>query len=52
MTYDYYRGQAMPMCESKLNQLLSENPNLINFLNRYSQHPMISLYSQIPLGEN
>ena len=52
MTYDYYHRQAKQMSEIKLNQLFSKYPSLKKGLNIYSHYPMMSLYSQSPLGEN
>ena len=39
MTYDYYLKQTLPMCESKLNQILAKNPRLIYRINSCSSNP-------------
>ena len=46
MAYDHKK--TMSMCEIKLNQILSRNPNLINCSNRNTFHPMIRKYSHYP----
>ena len=48
MTYKYYLEQPMPMCERRLNMVLTKNPTLINSLNRYHNHPLIRKNSHIP----
>ena len=40
MTYEYYFKQPMPMCESRLNQILAKNPRLMYRLNWYSNNPL------------
>ena len=49
MTYEHYCKQKIPICENKLNQLLSKNPNLINRFIRGSFYPMITIYPDNPL---
>ena len=51
MTYNYYIKQPMPMCETKLNQLLHKKPELINCLNRFITYPFIKEYAHIPYSE-
>ena len=45
MAYDYYLKQQKSLCEIKLNQILAENPQPINFPNRYSNHPLVRKYT-------
>ena len=48
MTYKYYIKQSKPVCEINLNQLLHENPELINCPNRFVTYAFITEYAHIP----
>ena len=50
MSYDYYMKQPKPMVESKLNQILAKNSQLINVLDRRVNHPLIKKYFHIPIN--
>ena len=52
MTYDYFLKQPMPLCEVKLNQILSKNPQLINSLNRFIIYRINQEYADVSAGEN
>ena len=38
----------MPMIERKFNMIIAKNPQLINFLIRGNDHPLIRKYIDIP----
>ena len=44
MNYEYYIKQPMQMIEQRLNLIFAKNPQLINLLNRGSDHPLIKKY--------
>ena len=48
MTYDYYFKQPMAMCEIKLNQLLHQNPQLMNCFSRFIIYPLFRAKDKIP----
>ena len=48
-TYEHYIKKPMPMGESKLNQIIFRNTNLINYSNRKICHPITKKYSNFPL---
>ena len=55
MTCDHYRTHQMPLCEIKLNQILSRKHTLTISLDTNLPHPMININSHIPKhqqGEN
>ena len=39
----------MSMLERRINFIIARNPQLINYLNRNKNHPLIRKYSHIPL---
>ena len=41
MNYKYYLNQSMQMIERRLNMVIAKNPQLIDSLNRGSDHPLI-----------
>ena len=47
-TYDYYSKQPMHMVERRLNMNIAKNPNLVNFFDRFHNHPLIRKCSHIP----
>ena len=48
MSFDQYLNQQLPMCETKLTQMLYKRPTPINSLNRDLPHPLIYHYNHIP----
>ena len=38
------------MVEFKLNQILAQNPHLINALDRSVSHPLVGKYSHMPFN--
>ena len=48
MTYEHYIKKPMAIGDIKLNQMLSRNHSLINYLNRNICHPIMRKYSIIP----
>ena len=40
-TYNYYMKQPMPMCETKLNQLLHKKQELMKCRNRFITYPFV-----------
>ena len=48
MTYKHYIKQPKLMVEIKVNQILAQNPPLINGLDRHVNHPPIRKKSHIP----
>ena len=49
MSYEHYINQPMQAVEMKLNMSIAKNPNLINPLNRFQNHPVIRKFSPIVL---
>ena len=45
MKYEYYINQPMQANEVKLNMIIAKNPQLINTLDRNTNHPLIKKYS-------
>ena len=41
MTYKYYLTNPMSMLERRINYIINKNPNLINSINCYKNHPFI-----------
>ena len=52
MTYKYYLTNPMSMLERRINYIISENPQLINAINRNKNHPLIRKYNFIPFSNN
>ena len=50
MKYEYYINQPMQAIELKLNMIIAKNPQLINTLDRNTNHPLIKKYSHIPFN--
>ena len=50
MTYANYISLPMSMCERRLNFVNIKNPELINYLDRSTNHLLIRKYSQIPFN--
>ena len=50
MNYKCYLKIPMSMLERKINFIISKNPQLINALNRYKNHPIIRKYNYIPFN--
>ena len=48
MTYKYYLNNPMSMLESRMNFIISKNPELINALDKNNNHPLIRNYNHIP----
>ena len=48
--YEFYIKQPMQMVESELNMIISENPHLINSLDRSINHTLTRKYSNIPIN--
>ena len=51
MNYKYYLKQPMQMVERRLNINIAKNPQLINSLNRSSDHPFVRKYINIPFND-
>ena len=49
-SYDLYIKHNMHAVERKINKITAENPNLINSLNRFHNHPLIRNYSHTSLN--
>ena len=47
MKYRYYLKQPMQMIERRFNRIIAKNSQLINSLNRGSDHPLIRKHIQI-----
>ena len=50
MTNKCYIKQPKHMVESKLNQILAQNPHLNNALDRRVNQPLIRRYSHLPFN--
>ena len=50
ISYNHYIKLPMHAVELKLNMIIGKNPNLINSLNRFHNHPLIRNYSYIPFN--
>ena len=50
MTYDSYIEHPMQAIELRLNILTARNPELINYLDRKKNHPLIRKSSHIPFN--
>ena len=48
VTYENCMNNPMSMCERKINLNIAKNPQLINSLDRNTNHPLIRNYSHIP----
>ena len=50
MSSKHYSNQPMQAVEMKLNIIVAKNPNLINSLIRFYNHPLTRKYSHIPIN--
>ena len=48
MNYKYYLKQPMPMIERGKIMIIAKNPQIVNSLNRVSDHPLIRKYTDNP----